>query len=724
MPNFEFTMPDYEYKNLEEKIVKINELPLDVRFLILIKLPLDRFILVCDMLEINLDDKISFVMQNYTLEDYRRISYNKEEKIKYIYDKIKERVFRIEMDDDENQNNLRLLSKKYNAIENAKGSKILKFANKNNINIYWCSFNTGFRQHVNMVKLKRTLQNAKFLNSVTFHNFSNSFSLHEDSKDRVLPTHIRCLKLPEYTYNISLDGILPNNLEILNLAYDYNHSIDNLPNNLKILTIGRHFGQASPTSPEPTINKLPKYLEELIFSYDSLYNKHINKQIFDNLNNLTHLTLGGNYNQSIDGILPQTLKYLKLSEKFNQSINNLPNNLEILEINNNYNQPIDNLPSSLVKLIYNPKIILNCQMFNNLTNLTHLIFGTSFNFPVEDIFNFQNISQNTFHDESKKQLEKNRFEKLKYLEFGNNYDNLVDHLPENLETLIFGDNFNQPINNLPKKLKKLILGYKFNQNLNKYSSINKVAYTIKYITSKFVEIDEKYDGVLPKTLEYLHLGGYNITNLDSILPENLKYLSLGGEYNHSLDYLPAKLEILNIGYKFNQPLDHLPNNLSKLIFNFNATFNQPLNNLPDNLKTLTLGPKYTHSLDNLPSKLIELNFDHISSFNCPLIKLPKSLQILRLGNKFNHNIDNFSLQGINLKEIKFGYMFNQSIDNLPDSITKITFMSGKFDQHILVRKLPNLHTLNIHPSYVFIKSLKSSLPTNIILNQSIDFSNV
>ena len=59
----------------------------------------------------------------------------------------------------------------------------------------------------------------------------------------------------------------------------------------------------------------------------------------------------------------------------------------------------------------------------------------------------------------------NKCSKLKHLIFGDNFNQITNHLPANLQSIIYGFSFNQPINNLPK-IKALKLGFNFQQSLD------------------------------------------------------------------------------------------------------------------------------------------------------------------------------------------------------------------------------------------------------------------
>lgn len=147
-----------------------------------------------------------------------------------------------------------------------------------------------------------------------------------------------------------------------------------------------------------------------------------------------------------------------------------------------------------------------------------------------------------------------------------NYDHIIDNLPNSLIKLHLGISFNQIVDNLPDSLKILIIG-KFNEQDKFNKPVNN----------------------LPHLLEVLHIGcnfNYKLNNL----PNNLIELKLGNKFNQTLNNLPCSLKILLIGSEFNNNLDDLPNGLEKLIIGglkF-SEFDQLLNNLPNSLKYLEI----------------------------------------------------------------------------------------------------------------------------------------
>jgi len=207
----------------------------------------------------------------------------------------------------------------------------------------------------------------------------------------------------------------------------------------------------------------------------------------------------------------------------------------------------DNLPELTTKKITD---------FIN-TNYSHLIFGYSFNPPVE------HLPRNLTH-----------------LTFGKWFNKPVDHLPKNLTHLTFGWEFNQPVNNLPPKLTHLTFDYNFNQPVD-HLPLNLTDLTFGW----------KFNQPVKFLAKLIHL----------------TQLTFKGEFNQPIEsYLPKNLTHLTFGYRFNQPVNHLPPNLTHLTFGY--YFNQPLNNLPQNLNYLIVSKKYSLPINLPPNTIMEYEY--------------------------------------------------------------------------------------------------------------------
>jgi hypothetical protein len=95
------------------------------------------------------------------------------------------------------------------------------------------------------------------------------------------------------------------------------------------------------------------------------------------------------------------------------------------------------------------------------------------------------------------------------------------------------------------------------------------------------------------------------------------------------------------------------------------------------------------------------------SFNKSVDNLPQTLTNLTFGGNFNKPVDNLPCS---LTDLTFGDYFNQPVDNLPCSLTDLTF-GGNFNQTL--DNLPIfLIAINLSRSKRFNKSL-NSLPNSI-----------
>jgi len=226
------------------------------------------------------------------------------------------------------------------------------------------------------------------------------------------------------------------------------------------------------------------------------------------------------------------------------------------------------------------------------------------------------------------------------------------------DTIIFSPKFNKIID------KKLLANYK------------------KVIFSDFELTDDLFDN-------------YKNDNLfDNYENDNYKYSEyIGSEFNREID-LPQNLTHLTFGNDFNQKVD-LPHNLTHLTFGNN--FNQKVN-LETNLTHLTFGLYFNQKVD-LPPNLTHLIFGNW--FN-QKVDLPQNLTHLTLDWNFNQKVDlPWNLKYLylyckkttsiidylpdSLEELKLGYYFNDSLDNLPISL-KTLKISDEYDKN----KLKNL----------------------------------
>ena len=143
-----------------------------------------------------------------------------------------------------------------------------------------------------------------------------------------------------------------------------------------------------------------------------------------------------------------------------------------------------------------------------------------------------------------------------------------------------------------------------------------------------------------------------------------------------------QLEELTFGFNFNQPLyislSYLIN-LKKLTFGDN--FNQPLNNSLEqlfNLEQLIFGDNFNQSI-NPVNKLKKLTNLYLGLKFDQELYLSSNIKILTL-NCNNQNL--IDMLPNTIEQLKFDLDFNLPLDNLPNSIKKISFSHYKYDHEL------------------------------------------
>lgn len=238
---------------------------------------------------------------------------------------------------------------------------------------------------------------------------------------------------------------------------------------------------------------------EILLKYDNKYSVKSDKfYVGSNFNkcitlpdNLTSVTFGCSFNQLIN--LPPELTHLTFGFKFNQHIN-LPPNLTHLTFGYHFNQPL-NLPNYI----------------------THLTFGHYFNHPLNLPLNLTHL---TFGDEFNQLL---NLPNIKYLSINDNFQNIVDNLPNSLEELCLASYFNSPLYNLPSGLKKLVF-------------------------DNYTEYDEVYDHEL------------------NLLSNSLEYLALPNTYDKKILNFPPNLHLIKCSKNYVYKVELQKKNIFEIIY--------------------------------------------------------------------------------------------------------------------------------------------------------------
>jgi hypothetical protein len=278
-------------------------------------------------------------------------------------------------------------------------------------------------------------------------------------------------------------------LKYLQFDHCFNQPLMKLPKNLIYLSLGHRFDQP--------IYHLPHFLKYLKFDRD--FNQQINKYP----TRLTHLKFGESYNQSINN-LPRSLTHLEFGIKFNQKIDLLSPNLICLKFPQRFTHFNNNLVDieSLKSLKY--LIHPDCDLLL-LSNVTHIIFYYWFNSSIDNLFQLQSLKYIKFGDQFNELVDKLP-SNLIGLEFGNNFNQKVDLLPSNIKFIKFNNKFNQPIDSLPNSIELIKLGEKFNQPINKLPS-NLINLEIK---NRRIKINF---ALIPKSLKRFVIGDSIMFNI-------------------------------------------------------------------------------------------------------------------------------------------------------------------------------------------------------------------
>jgi hypothetical protein len=145
---------------------------------------------------------------------------------------------------------------------------------------------------------------------------------------------------------------------------------------------------------------------------------------------------------------------------------------------------------------------------------------------------------------------------------------------------------------------------------------------------------------------------------------------IGSKFNQEVD-LPLNLVHINFGYRFDQKVD-LPPNLVHI--NFGCRFDQKVD-LPSNLTHLTFGDYFNQKV-NLPYNLKHLTFGY--DFN-QKVDLPLDIKYLKI-NSNNKNLIDYLPDSI--EELVLDCDFNLELNDLPQSIKKITFYSNYYNKEL------------------------------------------
>ncbi len=184
---------------------------------------------------------------------------------------------------------------------------------------------------------------------------------------------------------------------------------------------------------------------------------------------------------------------------------------------------------------------------------------------------------------------------------------------------------------------------------------------------------------LPKSLKYLDCSNNLITKLDLELQDDFEHLnysnnpleSLFWNINKDIKFYPETLKNLTFGKNYNLQINGLPDFIENLSFDKSSLFDKPLDNLHStNNSNYVCGLKYLYLGD---------------MYNQPINNLPNTIEYLQLGKNFNNPIDNLPESLISLSFSK-NSNFNCPVDNLPNNLT---FLQFEDEFNCKIDNLPN-----------------------------------
>lgn len=449
---------------------------------------------------------------------------------------------------------------------------------------------------------------------------------------------------------------------------------------------------------DKSLSRISKHFKEI------KTNNSFNQSIDNLSDDIEILNLGKNFNQPVLK-WPNKLKELNLySNEYSYSLENLPDSIKILGLNK-CTVPIKKLPKSLEELrFYSSEISFECEITEQV-NLIE-IYDPNVNF--NDVGkNCENMFISLEHC-NQLEFTSVKLKKLTIMSF-----NVIDKkiiFPPNLKKLSLKiKEYNFPFDNLPETLNNFELlinnyTYKFD---NLPTNLNKFVFSV---SNNIYE----HDFNLPesvKIIELINCGINTICNLpiglEELKFENNDYNSKNCKNILNTNILPPNIKKLKLYYDC--VIDVLPKFLEEVEFENIIE----INNLDweTNLKKITFNVHFalpTHNI-KFPPTLKYIHFGNY--FNDSIDNLPNSVEIIELGNHHNHEISHFP---DNLKKINFGKKYKYSIDNLPDGVEEI-IITSKYDKQIT--KLPlSLKKISIYTKYKFMEELKQlCVKQNVIL---------
>ncbi|KAN0022742.1 hypothetical protein ACTFIU_005478 [Dictyostelium citrinum] len=186
-------------------------------------------------------------------------------------------------------------------------------------------------------------------------------------------------------------------------------------------------------------------------------------------------------------------------------------------------------------------------------------------------------------------------------------------------------------------------------------------------------------------------------------------------------------------FEIEEKLNSLPNNIVSLQLDQANGINYDLpttttTTIPNSIKHLKLHEYFNQPLSKENSKifsnLVTLEFGFFFNETIDANIFPNSLKQIKFGSFFNQSI-NDNVFPNSLEKVEFGSYFNQKLDNLPQSIKEIKFVSNsKFDIEINSKKLPSSLTKLTLPRFYDISLIRGGILPNQLVELKLSNSTI
>ncbi|KAN0042387.1 hypothetical protein ACTFIV_004951 [Dictyostelium citrinum] len=313
-------------------------------------------------------------------------------------------------------------------------------------------------------------------------------------------------------------------------------------------------------------------------------------------------------------------------------------------------------------------------------------------------------------------------------------------IPNSIETLYFGYFHDQRLlkGAIQSNIKELYIpGYNSNHQLSEGDICDGVESFEMAGYSQQAELTFK-KGVLPNTITKLRIYHPNFSDqytdeqllTDRVIPTSVKSIiieAMSDGMTLIKDFIPPSVtELFLMGSEIIIKPNSLPCNLSLLILDDSFNTKISVGMLPSSLKELKFHSDIQFEHGSLPNALEIFRNNHsVIRGECPNNSwnqkigagfFPPSIAYIDFGKSFNQEIQVGDLpSGANLKTIKFGRYFTQSIIpfSIPNTVTDLDLGESLTNPPLLPNSIPS-SVIKLTLSEGFVKSLQSdSIPTTV-----------